>query len=139
MKVTLKAKLFAVVLGTALCSVVMMGCDNASSSVIENNGIDVSNNGSPTNVTAEKSTTKNNVKVKWDDTGAAYYWVYYNNTNDVSTATIRKTSLDGTYGVDIALTSSGTYYFWVKAADDSSTTSSTSDFSNPTTFAFTYQ
>lgn len=95
----------------------------------------------PTNVTVSASTKKNNVTVKWTDNGSAKYWIYYNTVNDTSTATCATesaSSFDFTYGYDIVLPSSGTYYFWVKAADGYDTDSNTSDFSEAVSFEFTY-
>ena len=83
---------------------------------------------------------KNNVTVKWTDNGSARYWIYYNTVNDTSTATCAIRYADSvycTYGYDIALPSSGTYYFWVKSADGYHTNSKTSDFSDVVTYTYT--
>src|SRR5574344_1301367 len=93
----------------------------------------------PTDVTVESSSKTNYVTVKWTNTGAAKYWVYYNSSNDTSTATCAsKYETSGTYGCDIALSSSGTYYFWVKSADGYSSSSNTSVFSSVVSYSFTY-
>ena len=94
----------------------------------------------PTNVTVKASSEINYVTVKWENSSGAYcYWVYYNSTNDSSTATCAKTNAYyGTFGTDIKLSESGTYYFWVKAADDNTSSSDTSDFSEVATYTFTY-
>ena len=81
---------------------------------------------------AQSETSYNNVTVSWRDSSEAYkYVIYYNTTNDSSTAT--KASGSGYVSVeydskynktgfykgskDVALAESGTYYFWVKAVD----------------------
>ena len=95
----------------------------------------------PTGVTVSASTTKNKVTVKWTDNGSAKYWIYYNTENNTATATCETKFADSyecTYGYDISLPSSGTYYFWVKSADGYDTDSNTSDFSEAVSFEFTY-
>lgn len=94
----------------------------------------------PTGVKVTASSITNYVTVKWTDNGAAYYWVYYSATNDSSLATCAtKYSTTGKYGFDIRLTASGTYYFWVKAADGYSADSATSGFSDVASYVFTYK
>ncbi|MGN0724525.1 MAG: hypothetical protein ACI4LT_11015, partial [Treponema sp.] len=89
----------------------------------------------PTGVTVSASTTKNNVTVKWTNNGSAKYWIYYNTENNTETATCAtRFASSGTYGYDISLLSSGTYYFWVKSADGYYTDSNTSDFSEVVTY-----
>ena len=92
----------------------------------------------PTNVTVGASSKTNYVNVTWENSsGAAYYWIYYNSTNYSSTATYATYSSSGTYGTDIKLSESGTYYFWVKAADGYyGSSSATSDFSEVATYTF---
>ena len=93
----------------------------------------------PTGITVAASSTTNQVTIKWTDNDSAYYWVYYNKTNDSSTATCAtRFSSSGTYGYDVALAETGTYYFWVKSSDGNSKTSVTSDFSVAASFDFTY-
>ncbi len=93
----------------------------------------------PTGVAVEASTTTNTVKVTWTNNGAKKYWVYYNTSNDTTTATCAsRYETSGTYGYEITLYSSGTYYFWVKAADGYSTSSATSTFSDSVSYNFTY-
>ena len=90
----------------------------------------------PTGVTVKASSNTNYVTVKWTNNEAPYYWIYYNSTNDCSTATLATTY--GYSGIDIKLSESGTYYFWVKAADGNYYSSSaTSDFSEVATYTFT--
>ena len=121
------------VLSVVLSVSLFVACQNPTSSPAEN---DLS---APTGVTVTTATTGNRVTVKWTDNGATKYWVYYNSTNDTSTATCAsKYETSGTYGCDISLPSTGTYYFWVKAADGYSSTSATSDFSSVATYDFTY-
>ena len=130
---TVFAKSFFVVLAL----ITFFGCQNPSAS---NNSTPVDPN-APTGVTVELATAKNTVKVKWTDNNSAYYWIYYNSSNDTSTATCvtkSASSSNSTYGYEITLSSSGTYYFWVKAADGYHSDSVTSDFSEPATFDFTY-
>ena len=96
----------------------------------------------PTNVTVSASTTKNTVTVKWSDvsdSAVEYYYIYYSTSNDTSSLSTpaARTSLSGSYGKDISLSESGTYYFWVKAADAYSS-ENTSDFSSVATYEFTY-
>ena len=94
----------------------------------------------PTNVTVSASTTKNAVTVKWSDvsdSAVEYYYIYYSTSNDtrsLSTPAAR-TSLSGSYGKDISLSESSTYYFWVKAADDYSS-GKTSNFSEVATYSY---
>ena len=126
---TVFAKSFFVVLAL----ITFFGCQNPSAS---NNSTPVDPN-APTGVTVELATAKNTVKVKWTDNNSAYYWIYYNSSNDTSTATCvtkSASSSNSTYGYEITLSSSGTYYFWVKAADGYHSDSVTSDFSEPATF-----
>ena len=94
----------------------------------------------PTNVTVSASTTKNTVTVKWSDvsdSAVEYYYIYYSTSNDTSTLSTpaARTSLSGSYGRDILLSESGTYYFWVKAADDYSS-GKTSNFSEVATYSY---
>jgi len=63
--------------------------------------------------------------------------VYYNTSNDSSTA---KVLTDYTFSskYSTTLSETGTYYFWVRAADDYSSSSSLSSFSNVASLSFTY-
>ena len=96
---------------------------------------------------AEQSATATNVViVTWKDT-LCYdkYQIYYNTTNDSSTAT--KAYLNG-YAYkesktnyykgeyEVSLSESGTYYFWVKAVDGSNKESEFSTVSEATAFTF---
>ena len=94
----------------------------------------------PTNVSVTLNKT-NQVKITCDG-DAGYYWFYYSKTNDASTATYIdwQTSKSQT----LMLSESGTYYFWVKAADGYGATETAraaiaqSDFSSVAEYAFTY-
>ena len=80
----------------------------------------------PTDVKAElDSNTVNGITISWTSTGARTYWVYYNTSNDSSTA---KVLTDYTFSskYSTTLSETGTYYFWVKAADDFTPSSSLS-------------
>ena len=92
----------------------------------------------PTDVKAElDSNTVNGITISWTSTGAETYRVYYNTSNDSSTA---KVLTDYTYSskYSTTLSETGTYYFWVRAADDYSPSSSLSSFSNVASLSFTY-
>ena len=83
----------------------------------------------PTGLTVAASTKTNAVKVTWTDNGAKRYWIYYNTSDDTATATCASISgTSGTYGCEITLSVSGTYYFWIKAADGYYSADKTSDF-----------
>ncbi len=99
----------------------------------------------PTNVAVVKNSAKANcVKVTWTASDANYYWIYYNTTNDSSSAIEYDYAIAGLYvrngsgSYDVILEETGTYYFWVRAANGTSSTSGTSDFSESATYAFTY-
>ena len=93
----------------------------------------------PSNFTVSLSTiTANTVKLSWSEEKASYsYWIYYGTTNDSSQATLK--SKYGYKGYTMQLTENGTYYFWVKAANESTSTSATSDFSNSSSITFTHE
>ncbi len=96
----------------------------------------------PTNVNVIPDTKLNRVRLFWtpNDT-ATYYWIYYNSEDNPQTAkcTIQyATSSDAVSGCSIAFTASGTYYFWVKSAEDWANSSATSDFSTVASLDFTY-
>ena len=100
----------------------------------------------PANVTVTAHADKlNTVTVTWQ-TGAdvaTYYWIYYSTTNDTASLTTpqeRKYSSslwEGTGTCDIVLDKSGTYYFWVRAANGYDTKSPASDFSMVASHQFT--
>ncbi len=102
----------------------------------------------PTNVTVKAHESKlNTVNITWS-TGtdvAKYYWIYYSTTNDTAALTSPQkkeygSSLwKGTGTCDIVLDKSGTYYFWVKAADGYGDDSLSSDFSSPASYQFTFK
>ncbi len=101
----------------------------------------------PIDISAVQSETSyNNVTVTWRDSKEAYkYYIYYNTTNDSSTATkvsgngYVSDEYDSSYkktgfykgSKDVTLSESGTYYFWVKAVDG---TNHESEFSTVATF-----
>ena len=92
----------------------------------------------PTDVKAElDSNTVNGITISWTDTGAETYWLYYNTRNDSSTATVlTRSAYSSKYSTTLSET--GTYYFWVRAADDFTSSSSLSSFSNVASLSFTY-
>ena len=93
----------------------------------------------PTGLAVAASTKTNTVKVTWTNNGAKKYWIYYNTSDDTATATCASRSgISGTYGCEIILSASGTYYFWIKAADGYDSTDKTSDFSSSISYNFTY-
>ena len=93
----------------------------------------------PAGLAVAASTETNTVKVTWTNNGAKRYWIYYNTSDDTATATCASRSgISGTYGYEITLSASGTYYFWIKAADGYDSTDKTSDFSSSVIYNFTY-
>ena len=78
----------------------------------------------PTGLAVVASTETNTVKVTSDDAATA-------------TCASRFGS-SGTYGCKITLSASGTYYFWIKAADGYYSTDKTSDFSSSISYNFIY-
>ena len=94
----------------------------------------------PASVTATSALIDNSVKVAWTSTGAVYYWVYWNSTNDSATATRAKTyASEYSLYEYINLPQPGTYYFWVKSADSNDADSPTSGFSAAATYTYTQQ
>ena len=92
----------------------------------------------PSNLTVTKSTTKNAVDLTWKSVeGATYYWIYYNTSNDTSTATFHGYSSTTNY--TITLTASDVYFFWVKSANSTSTSAESSDFSSAQQYNFVYE
>ena len=105
----------------------------------------------PTNVSVTASTSKaNTVTVSWnavENDEITYYWIYYGTANDTSAFTKPNATAyaglwvtNGVGSYDITLSESGTYYFWVKAANGIGTSNATkfSNFSTTATYAFTY-
>ena len=96
----------------------------------------------PTNVTAAASNTSGKVTVTWTASDATYYWIYYSTSNDTSQLTRPQADVHAglyvTNGIgkyDISLTESGTYYIWIKAANQFySNTGKSSNFSTVTTY-----
>ena len=92
----------------------------------------------PTDVKAElDSNTVNGITISWTSTGAKNYWVYYNTSNDSATAKVL-TDWASSSKYSTTLSETGTYYFWVRAADDFTSSSSLSSFSNVASLSFTY-
>ena len=93
----------------------------------------------PTGLAVAASTETNTVKVTWTNNGAKMYRIYYNKSDDAATAICaKKLETDGTSGCEITLFASGTYYFWIKAADGMVDTVPTSAFSDSVSYDFTY-
>lgn len=114
-----------------------------ASGIVKSNSIEVTLTKNalkaPTGLAVAASTETNTVKVTWTDNGAKDYWIYYNTSDDTATATCASSyGSSGTYGCKITLSSSGTYYFWIKAADGIFSTDKTSDFSDSVSYNFTY-
>ena len=99
----------------------------------------------PTGVTVKTHADKlNTVTLTWQtgDEVAEYYWIYYSTTNSTEGlagpqeraygSSIKK----GTGTCDIVLDKSGTYYFWVRAADSYGTDSGVSGFSEGIKYDF---
>lgn len=125
---------------------VFAGCQNSTPSSSGNGGSSSGNNSNslsaPQWVQAEAGEYTHYVKITWKDNGSAYYWLYYNTVYDPSTATCQTKSLrslTASLGYSMLLKSSGTYYFWIKAADGKNDDSATSDFNSlPCSYNFTY-
>ena len=93
----------------------------------------------PAGLAVAASTETNTVKVTWTNNGAKMYRIYYNKSDDAATAICaKKLETDGTSGCEITLFASGTYYFWIKAADGMVDTVPTSAFSDSVSYDFTY-
>ncbi len=93
----------------------------------------------PAGLEVAASTETNTVKVTWTNNGAKNYWIYYNTSDDTATATCAsRGAWSGTYGCEITLSASGTYYFWIKAADGYYDTDAASAFSDSVSYDFTY-
>ena len=93
----------------------------------------------PTGLAVAASAVINTVKVTWTNNGADWYRIYYNTSDDAATAICaKKHETDGTSGCEITLFASGTYYFWIKAADGMVDTVPTSAFSDSVSYDFTY-
>ena len=93
----------------------------------------------PTNLAAALSTTsKNTIELTWNAvTGIEYYWIFYAAENDVSKAKFKTYEYRDTK-TSIALSESGTYYFWVKSASSYySSNATSSDFSTVAYLNFT--
>ena len=93
----------------------------------------------PTNLKVSLSKTyANTVSLTWDEEkSSANYWIYCSTTNDSSSAT-EKTKY-GYKNYSMQLTKTGTYYFWVKAANGSKSTDDSSEFSQVTTIEFLHE
>jgi len=91
----------------------------------------------PTGLKVEKTTTKNMIKLCWNENKACYNHVYINTENDSSTAERYKSTQDNY--IEIILPNAGDFYFWVRASDDPSSTpkeSCTSDYSKGLKYTF---
>lgn len=83
-------------------------------------------------------TYANTVSLTWDEEKSSTdYWLYYSTTNDSSSAT-EKTKY-GYKNYSMQLTKTGTYYFWVKAANGSKSTDDSSEFSQVATIEFSHE
>lgn len=114
-----------------------------ASGIVKSNSIEVTLTKNalkaPAGLAVAASTETNTVKVTWTNNGAKRYWIYYNTSDDTATATCASRSgISGTYGYEITLSASGTYYFWIKAADGYDSTDKTGDFSSSISYNFTY-
>jgi len=84
----------------------------------------------PATISASDGTSSTYIAVSWgSSSGATHYQLYRNTANDPGTATELGNWQTGTSYNDAAVTAGATYYYWVKAAVDSSG-SHVSDFSN---------
>ena len=93
----------------------------------------------PTNLKVSLSETYANiVSLTWDEEkSSANYWIYCSTTNDSSSAT-KKTSY-GYKNYSMQLTKTGTYYFWVKAANGLGSTDGSSEFSQVAIIEFSHE
>ena len=92
----------------------------------------------PTNVIVAETNLTNKVKVTWDDVGSYFYRVYYNTENSTDGATLVSKYISGYCYYYVALSSSGTYYFWVQGAEGTSDSATLGDFSEVASIDFTY-
>jgi uncharacterized delta-60 repeat protein len=84
----------------------------------------------PTGVSASDGTYTDSVRITWNSVpGAGYYQVYRNTIDNSSSATVLGTWQSGISYDDYSATPGQTYYYWVKAATDSSGANA-SDFSS---------
>ncbi len=75
----------------------------------------------PAGVTASDGAYTDKVRVTWNSvSGASHYQVYRNTTNDTATASVVGSWQSGTTYDDTSTASGQTYYYWVRAAADSS-------------------
>lgn len=139
----IKLKRFIACLATMLVVVVLFGCKHDADSSGQQGALPA-----PTGVTVAAHPDKlNTVTVTWQtgDEVAKYYWIYYSTTNNTASLTTPQeqeysSSLwKGTGTCDIVLDTSGTYYFWVKAANGYDLKSPASDFSTAASYVFTIQ
>ena len=87
---------------------------------------------SPTSVTASNGTFGDKVSISWDGTTGDYFRVYRSTSNTFSSASALGSGWQTSKSFDdlTALTNT-TYYYWVKAASNSTGTNHTSAFSSP--------
>lgn len=82
----------------------------------------------PTNITATKN-LQDYVLIQWDTVSGAGYYVVYRSTSDAGTKTTISGWVEGQSFVDSTALPGIKYYYWIKAAVDSSGTG-VSDYSN---------
>lgn len=109
----------------------------------------------PKNLKTETSAIKNEIKLSWDINPFAevktresndneipnYCWVYYNTTNDSSTAVCQYKVFNSklsSNSYNFHFDQSGTYYCWVRLADGDRTNSHVSDFSAPVSINYVH-
>lgn len=135
---TMKKYLSVISAGLLLCAVI--GCNGTVNNSTPTPTPTPTAKGAyaPTDVKAELDTnTVNGITISWTSTGAETYWVYYNTSNDSATAKVlTRSAYSSKYSTTLSET--GTYYFWVRAADGYSPSSSLSSFSNVASLSFTY-
>jgi len=74
----------------------------------------------PSSVTASDGAYTDRVTVSWAGTSGNYFQVYRNTTNNNSTATTLGSWQTSTSYNDLSATTNQTYYYWVRAASNSS-------------------
>jgi|GEM_PF-1522291 len=74
----------------------------------------------PTSVSATDGTYTDRVAVSWAGTSGNYFQVYRNTTNNSSTATLVSSWQTSTSYNDYTVNANQTYYYWVRAASNSS-------------------
>jgi len=90
------------------------------------------NVGIPTNITATDGVYTDKVNIIWSGTSGHYFQVYRNMVDNNSTATALGSWQSGTSYEDLTAIASQTYFYWVRAAFNSSG-DNVSDFAGPET------